>query len=198
MATIRVKKSELAECFNRAIKRLVTEKKMDYRDGFNKASKRANRDMEQDTYGNGFKSYDKPHRSLKDYSRKGKNRFSMDSYEDDFDYNDDMVEEGKVDLSLPDDDQYYDDGYDTDSIPDIDDYVNGNEYVDSNEEDGEPTIEISTDIDRQEQDLINRVMDEFEGDVDFDIIDGTVTFVAPKSMASRVKKFLRSEDVTVY
>lgn len=191
---VKVSKKELCEAFCNAATRLLTESKTNKDFGFEKATKRANRDIERDSKGNGFKSYDKVHHSQKDYSRKGKNRFSIDNYEDDLDYSDDMgiMGESAIDLSTPDDDNYYDDGYDTSEIPDINDIDGNVEYTDSFDE--EPMVTFLTDIDPQERDLINNILSDNDS-VEPDVVSGEVAFNVPKSMAKNFKSYLKSLEV---
>ena len=64
---VKVTQKELNECITNAVKRVLSESKFDKKRGFEKASKSANRDIERDVFGDGFKSYDKAHKkSCKD------------------------------------------------------------------------------------------------------------------------------------
>lgn len=183
---VKVTQKELKECITNAVKKVLSESKFDKKRGFEKASKSANRDIERDVFGDGFKSYDKAHKTPKDYSRKGKNKFSMRNY--------DELDESKLDLSSPFDDNYYDDGYEVDA-PDINSVVGGREYSEASEK-IDPKVEVGTDISEMEKELINNILNEFE-DVDYDIIDGVVTFIMPKSIRKTVVHYLKDNDVEI-
>lgn len=184
---LKVTQKELNECITNAVRRVLSESKFDKRHGFEKATKSANRDIERDVFGDGFKSYDKPHKTKKDYSRKGKNKFNGRFY-------DENIDESRVDLSSPFDDNYYDDGYEVDA-PDINSIVGGHEYDESGQTD-EPTVEIRTDINDSERELLKQILNEFE-DIDFDIIDGVITLLVPKSMKKSVIIYLKDNDVEI-
>ncbi len=184
---LKVTQKELNECITNAVRRVLSESKFDKRHGFEKATKSANRDIERDVFGDGFKSYDKPHKTKKDYSRKGKNKFNGRFY-------DENIDESRLDMSSPFDDNYYDDGYEVEA-PDINSIVGGHEYYESEQTD-EPTVEIRTDINETEKELINQILNEFE-DIDYDIIDGVVTLLVPKSMKKSVIVYLKDNDVEI-
>lgn len=182
---LKVSKQELNECLNNAFNRVLSEAS---RKGnpFDKATKSANRDVERKYRGEGFKSYDKAHRSPKDYSRKGKNKFY---------YNDGLDEAMGVNTDSPYDDNIYDDGYDTSLIPDVNDLTNGSE-MSSGDEVSEPTVFILTDLDSSERDIIEDVLDNFEGAKE-DVVSGHIAFEVPKRIATRVKVFLRDNEVEI-
>ena len=75
---IKISNSELKECITNVMNRIISEGKSDRCKGYEKASKKGNRDAEKEIYGDGFKSYDKVHKSQKDYSRKGKGKWKYD------------------------------------------------------------------------------------------------------------------------
>ena len=184
---LKVTQKELNECITNAVRRVLSESKFDKRHGFEKATKSANRDIERDFFGDGFKSYDKPHKTKKDYSRKGKNKFNGRFY-------DENIDESRLDISSPFDDSYYDDGYEVEA-PDINSIVGGHEYDESGQTD-EPTVEIRTVINETEKELINQILNEFE-DIDYDIIDGVITLLVPKSMKKSVIVYLKDNDVEI-
>lgn len=187
---LKVTQSELNECFNNAIKRIVSEGK-DKRhtfgkEAFEKATKRANRDVEREYKGDGFKSYSKVHKSPKDYSRKGKDKFVYSG----------ELDEDRLDISSPYDYDFYDDGYDTSEIPYISDYTRGVEFGIDTEKKNEPKVVIKTDIDKVEETLITDILDVFDKAKD-DIIDGYVSFVVPESIVKSFTDYLEGNDVTI-
>ena len=183
---LKVTRSELNECINNAFKRLMNEGKDKRHNAFEKATKSANREREREIYGDGFKSYDRPHKSPKDYSRKGKGKFVYNG----------VVDESYIDLSAPGDDNYYDDGYDTDSIPDIKDIVGSEEEYHGEPEKEEPKMAIKTDIDKVEQDLIGEIQEEFP-DAEYDIVDDCVAFNIPKRIKKSFVRYLLDNDVNL-
>ena len=50
-----------------------------------KADRKGRRDSDRDIYGDGFKSTHKVHKTSKNYSRKGKNKFTNDFSDEDYD-----------------------------------------------------------------------------------------------------------------
>lgn len=186
---VKITQKELNECITNAVKRVLSESKFDKRHGFEKATKSANRDIERDVFGDGFKSYDKPHKTKKDYSRKGKNKFNGRFY-------DENIDESRLDISSPFDDNYYDDGYDTSEIPNINDYTRGVEFGIDSENKNEPKVVIKTDIDKVEETLITDILDVFDKAKD-DIIDGYVSFVVPESIEEPFIEYLKGNDVTI-
>lgn len=187
---LKVTQSELNECFNNAIKRIVSEGK-DKRhtfgkEAFEKATKRANRDVEREYKGDGFKSYNKVHKSPKDYSRKGKDKFVYSG----------ELDEDRLDISSPFDDGYYDDGYDTSEIPNVSDYTRGVEFGSDLENKNEAKVIVRTDIDKVEETLIADILDTFDQAED-DIIDGYVSFIIPQSIVKPFKKYLKANQVEI-
>lgn len=186
---IKATQAELKECLTNAFKRIVNEGKTNKKDGFNKAFKSANREIERDTYGDGFKAYDKVHKSSKDYSRKGKNRFRFN----------DELDEAVIDLSSPEDNGYYDDGYEIEA-PDIEDIIGGKEYRGErqsvNRNSNEEVVTIRTDIDPIEGEFIDRILDKFE-DAEYDIDGGDICFNIGKSRAKKLISYLEQEDVEI-
>lgn len=80
---VNISENELREITSEAVKRVLREaleegktKKRNTDDGYLKANKAASREKEREYKGDGFKGYDKVHKSQKDYSRKGKNKNS--------------------------------------------------------------------------------------------------------------------------
>lgn len=80
---IKVNESELREIAYEMIKKALNEivlegktKKINSDNGYLKANRQANREIEKELKGDGFKSTDKVHKSPKDYSRKGRNKDS--------------------------------------------------------------------------------------------------------------------------
>ena len=185
---LKVTQQELNESIANAIKRVITEKKSDYKFGFEKATKRANREIERDIKGDGFHSYGKVHKSPKDYSRKGKDKFVWNG----------EIDEERLDLTSPDDYNIYDDGYDTSEIEDIEDVVGGTIYDAYSAGDLEkvPTYTFITNIETSEQDLISNILNEFE-DADSDVISGDVAFTIEKRRASSLASYLRDCDVEI-
>ena len=187
---LKVTQSELNECFNNAIKRIVSEGK-DKRhtfgkEAFEKATKRANRDVEREYKGDGFKSYNKVHKSPKDYSRKGKDKFVYSG----------ELDEDRLDISSPFDDAYYDDGYDTSEVPNVSDYTRGVEFGSDLENKNEAKVIVRTDIDKVEETLIADILDTFDQAED-DIIDGYVSFIIPQSIVKPFKKYLKANQVEI-
>ncbi len=183
---LKVTQQELNESIANAIKRVITEKKSDYKFGFEKATKRANREIERDIKGDGFHSYGKVHKSPKDYSRKGKDKFVYSG----------EIDEDRLDISSPFDDAYYDDGYDTSEIPNVNDYTSGVEFGADSESKNEPKVVVKTDIDKVEETLIADILDAFEQAED-DIVDGYVSFVVPQSIVKPFKKYLKTNQVEI-
>lgn len=182
---IRITQSELNECVTNAVKRIMSEGKSNRKNGFEKASKSANRDIEREYRGDGFKSYDKVHKNPKDYSRKGKDKFV---------WNGDL-DEAKIDFTHPDD-PYSDDGYDTTSIPDIED-ISGFTEIEGEDEKKEPTITIKTDIDEKaEQELIDSILEEYP-DAEYDVVEDCPSFNIPKRIKKSFVKFLLDSDVNL-
>lgn len=198
---LKVTQSELNECFHNAIKRVLSEGKDNRKFGFEKASKSANRDIEREFRGNGFKSYDKVHKSPKDYSRKGKDKFMWngeldeainttdvddDTFDDD---SNDSIEglEGFIDLTSPDDD-YIDN-------EEQDDVVYGGESYEEDKKE-EPMVTIKTDIDKVEQDLINDILEEFP-ESENDVVEGCIAFNVPTRLKKPFVEYLLNNDVNL-
>lgn len=165
---LKVTQSELNECFNNAIKRIISEGK-DKRHAFEKDA------FEKETNG-------KLHK-LKPYSRKNY------KYEE-------QLDEDRLDISSPFDDGYYDDGYDTSEIPNVSDYTRGIEFGDDNESKNDPKVVVKTDIDKVEETLIADILDTFDQAED-DIVDGYVSFIVPQSIVKPFKKYLRTNQVEI-
>lgn len=181
---VKVSRAELKECMMKGIKRAINEsKRMNYNDGAIKASKKANRDIERETFGDGFKSYNKVHKSEKQYNRKGKNKF---------DKNNIPLDEGIFDFNSPEDDNYYDDGYEIEA-PDINDIVGKEDFKGEEEV---TLITIKTDIDKNESELISSILDRFE-DAEQDVVNGNISFVIPKQERGKFIGFLRDNDVNI-
>lgn len=179
---VKVTKKELKECLTNAVTRALNEaKSFKNKNGFEKATKSANREIERDTFGDGFKSYDKVHKSAKDYSRKGKNKFNKHNYEE--------LDEAIIDFNSPDDENYYDDGYEIEA-PEVTDIIGGEEY------DDDPQITIKTDLDKNEHELIQMILGNFDY-ADRDIVDGSISFTIPKSKRSKFIGFLRDNDINI-
>ena len=73
--------SELRQITENAVKKALTEiikskKGKDNFNGYIKANRKASREIEKDYKSDGFKSTNKVHKSIKDYSRKGRNKNS--------------------------------------------------------------------------------------------------------------------------
>ena len=168
---LRVSKKELNECISNAISRVLNESKTK-KDGFVKATKKANREIERDTMGDGFKSYNKVHKSQKEYSRKGKNN-SWRNFE-----------------------ELFDDGYDMSEIPDLNDVVDYEQGYSEINSDSTPSVTIRTDINEVEKDLINDILSEFE-DADYDVVEGAVSFTIPKTLKGKFIGFLKDNDVEI-
>ena len=180
---VKISRKELNECIVNAVSRVLSEGKTK-KDGFAKSMKKGNRDVEREYRGDGFKSYDIVHKTQKDYSRKGKNKFNMDA-----------LDEAAIDFTVPGDEEF-DDGYDMSEIPDIDDVLVGPEVYDY-EEKNIPMITIKTDIDQKtERDLINDILYEFEG-AKFDVVDNKVAFDIPSILKKEFISYLRSIDVKI-
>ena len=173
---IKVTNRELKECFTNVMERIISEGKSKKHDGFDKASKKGNRDGEREVYGDGFKSYDKVHKSPKDYSRKGKGKWKYDE----------ELNEDRLNLNSPDDMD----------IEGEDVLAKKRHYVDTYGDDTTPGVEVKTDINEVETELINNILSNFDL-VDTDIVDGYFTFIVPVKMKKEFIDFLRSEDVNI-
>ena len=175
---IKVSKHELNECLANAIERLVNESKT--HKGFEKATKKSNREIERDTYGDGFKPYDKVHKTSKDYSRKGKNK-----------WNNNLLDEDIINISNPYDTElsYYEEKprfRNRNSVIDDDNFVN---YV-----------TIKTDIDEVETDLLDDIKNNFtDEEVEKDTVDGLISFNVTdnKNLITRFIEFLKDNDVNI-
>lgn len=174
---IKVSNRELKECITNVMNRIISEGKSKTRSiGIDKATKKGNRDAEKEIYGDGFKSYDKVHKSQKDYSRKGKGKWKYDE----------ELNEDRLNLNSPED-------------VDIEgeDVLNKQRfYTDYQENDTTPGIEVKTDIQDVETELIDKILSNFEL-VDTDNVDGYFTFIVPVKMEGEFIDFLRSEDVNI-
>ena len=159
------------------MERIISEGKSKTRDGFNKATKKGNRDGEREIYGDGFKSYDKVHKSQKDYSRKGKGKWKYDE----------ELNEDIINFTHPED---------MDIVPDSKPLIKYNHEYDPSEEHSINAVEVKTDIDEVETDLIDTILSNFDL-VEKDIVDGYITFVVPDKMKEEFINFLRSEDVNI-
>jgi hypothetical protein len=176
---IKVTNRELKECIANVMERIISEGKSKTRDnGFDKASKRGNRDGEREVYGDGFKSYDKVHKSQKDYYRK--NKWGKKGYEEE-------LNEDRLNFTHPED---------MDIVPDSKPFIKYNYEYDPSEERNIDAVEIKTDIDEVETELIDSILSNFEL-VEKDIVDGYITFVVPNNMKEEFIDFLRSEDVNI-
>jgi hypothetical protein len=69
-------------------------------------------------------------------------------------------------------------------------------YVDIYADDTTPAVEVKTDIDEIENELINNICSKYEM-VDTDNVDGYFTFIVPVKMKKEFINFLRSEDVNI-
>ena len=174
---IKVTNRELKECITNVMERIISEGKSKTRDGFNKATKKGNRDGEREIYGDGFKSYDKVHKSQKDYSRKGKGKWKYDE----------ELNEDRLNFTHPED---------MDIVSDSKPFIKYNHEYDPSEERSIDAVEIKTDIDEVETDLIDTILSNFDL-VEKDIVDGYITFVVPDKMKEEFIDFLRSEDVNI-
>lgn len=175
---IKVTNRELKECIANVMERIISEGKSKTRDGFDKASKKGNRDGEREVYGDGFKSYDKVHKSQKDYTRK--NKWGKKGYEEE-------LNEDRLNFTHPED---------MDIVPDSKPFIKYNYEYDPSEEHSIDAVEIKTDIDEVETDLIDTILSNFDL-VEKDIVDGYITFVVPDRMKEEFIDFLRSEDVNI-
>lgn len=175
---IKVTNRELKECIANVMERIISEGKSKTRDGFDKASKKGNRDDEREVYGDGFKSYDKVHKSHKDYTRK--NKWGKKGYEEE-------LNEDRLNFTHPED---------MDIVPDSKPFIKYNYEYDPSEEHSIDAVEIKTDIDEVETDLIDTILSNFDL-VEKDIVDGYITFVVPDRMKEEFIDFLRSEDVNI-
>ena len=183
---VKVNRNELNECIVNAISRVLSESKTrKTEDGYLKASRKGSRDAERDMMGDGFKSYNKVHKSQKEYSRKGKNN-SWKNY--------DELDEAVVDFTVPGDEEF-DDGYDMSEIPDISSMTGGKEFQGSDVP-AETIVTVITDINENERDLINDILDNYE-DAEYDVVDGMVAFNLPKSIRSKFVAYLRDNDVEI-
>ena len=159
---IKVTNRELKECITNVMERIISEGKSKTRDGFNKATKKGNRDGEREIYGDGFKSYDKVHKSQKDYSRKGKGKWKYDE----------ELNEDRLNFTHPED---------MDIVPDSKPFIKYNHEYDPSEEHSINAVEVKTDIEEVETDLIDTILSNFDL-VEKDIVDGYITFVIPDKM----------------
>lgn len=196
---VKISAKVLQECIANAIDRVINEKKGGHKHGFEKASKSANRDIEREIYGDGFKSYDKPHKSKKDYKRE---KFDIKKWQDDGKL-DENLNEYRFQMASPFDDAAADNRDPYEIIDDeADAVVNGNAYRDVSklfnfdDEKEAPTITLVTNIEEQERDFINKVLEEFE-DAELDFINGEVSFIIPRSKAGQLSRFLTNNDVEI-
>lgn len=174
---IKVTNKELKECITNVMERIISEGKSKTRsNGIDKATKKGNRDVEKEIYGDGFKSYDKVHKSQKDYSRKGKGKWKYDE----------ELNEGKLNLNSPDDMD----------IEGEDVLASKRHYVDTYADDTTPAVEVKTDIDEVETELIDTILSKYDM-IDTDRVDGYFTFIVPVKMEKEFIDFLRSEDVNI-
>jgi hypothetical protein len=60
--------------------------KQDLDKDYIKAHRKQRRDSDRELFGDGFKSTTRINKSEKNYSRKGKNKFDYDNYDEDYDY----------------------------------------------------------------------------------------------------------------
>ena len=195
---VKVTQQDLNECIANAIRRVINESKGDYKLGFEKATKRANRDIEREVKGDGFHSYNKIHEPKKYKKPKYKN----------------WEEELDEAITMTDaDDTVYDDET-NDTIDGLEGFVDltapGDDYIETDEEDDiapvstpyeedekVPTVTIKTDIDqRAEQELINLIKNKFET-ANFDINDGYVAFDVPETIKDEFVGFLEANDVNI-
>lgn len=179
---IKVTNRELKECITNVMERIISEGKSKTRDGFDKATKKGNRDGEREVYGDGFKSYDKVHKSQKDYTRKGKGKWKYDE----------ELNEDRLNLSNP-----YDMEIEAELIP----FKHTKGEYSEVEFNDENFIRIKTDIDDIETDTINKILFNFEMvKKDNDTIDGCVIFWVPKEpkdLKGKFINFLREEHVNI-
>ena len=177
---IKVNRQELNECLTNVMKRILEEGK-DKRDyGFEKTTKKANREIERDNFGDGFKSFDKVHKTNKDYSRKGKNKKNY--FRDEYELNEDAID---VDVNpiYPSEKNIK-----NANLDDVDSFV---DY-----------ITIKTDIDPVETELINDIRNNFsdnEVEIDTDVVTGKKSFnvTKDKKLIDTFIKFLIDNDVTI-
>lgn len=74
---MKITRQELNECLISAVKRVINESKSKKVDT-SKPFKKANREIEREFKGDGFKSYDRPHKDKKnDYVRKPKHKLNF-------------------------------------------------------------------------------------------------------------------------
>lgn len=174
---IKVTNRELKECIANVMERIISEGKSKKHDGFYKATKKGNREGEREIYGDGFKPTDKVHKSLKDYSRKGKGKWKYDE----------ELNEDRLNFTHPED---------MDIVSDSKPFIKYNHEYDPSEERSIDAVEIKTDIDEVETGLIDTILSNFDL-VEKDIVDGYITFVVPDRMKEEFINFLRSEDVNI-
>lgn len=173
---IKVSRRELNECLNNVMRRIIEEGKDKKNNGFEKASKKANREREKEVFGDGFKSYDKVHKSSKEYSRKGKNKKNY--FEDECEINENVTDMNTNPI-YPNDKGEWDEA---------DNFVN--------------YITIKTDIDPIEEELIDKIQNNFsenEVEIDSDINSGYISFNVTKNkeLINRFIDFLNDNDVNI-
>ena len=167
---IKVSRQELNECLTNVMKRIIEEGKDKKNHGFEKASKKANREIERDVFGDGFKSYNKPHKTNKDYSRKGKNKWSYGELDED------------TQISL-EDKPLIKRNYDGVELDRFVDYVT-----------------VKTDIDEVEKDILNDIANTFDdSEVEQDYVDGHIAFniTKNKDLIQKFVDFLNKKDVNI-
>ena len=177
---IKVSRQELNECLNNVMRRIIEEGKDKKNKGFEKATKKANREMEKDVFGDGFKSYDKVHKSSKEYSRKGKNKKNY--FEDERELNEDVIDMSTNPV------------YPNETNKDMGEWGEADNFVDY--------ITIKTDIDPIEKELIDKIRNNFsenEVEIDNDTDSGYKTFNVTKSdeLINRFIEFLNDNDVNI-
>jgi hypothetical protein len=167
---VKVSRQELNECLNRAINRVLSEAnyKSKREDGFNKASKSANRDMEREYRGDGFKCYDRVHDSEKHYNRRKMPKINKNNYMD--------IEEA-IETSNPYDDMPYN--------PNVE---YGYEDIIRNDDNQKIYRRLSTNLEEGEVEIIKTILQYVNG-AKMDIDNNRVVFIVP---SKEVKTF---EDV---
>jgi hypothetical protein len=78
--TIRITESQMSDFISEAKNK---KSKKDFQKDVIKSDRKVRREEYRERYGDGFKSDTRVHKSQKNYSRKGKNKFKTDDFSDD-------------------------------------------------------------------------------------------------------------------
>lgn len=177
---VKITEQELNECITNAVKRILSEGKDRRSNDFEKVTKKSNREIERDNFGNGFKPYDKIHKSIKDYSRKGKNKKNYMNNE--YDLNENIADTNVNPI------------YPNEKKNRVSKWSESPEFVDY--------VTIKTDIDPVETTILDKIRNNFtdvELEIDTDVVTGKKNFnvTKDKKLIRRLIDFLKKNDVNI-